>query len=521
MLPTNTSYKPSLEAAGQIWLLLFQSHERTLINCAMALLVLTLSACGLACGQTQTDIKLLKDNMQPKSMPPPLHVKNEAAVTVHMRGVSPLETCKLGDRKTIDIEAKNALEEFVKALANFGAFGFGPGASDPAILLEEKTTAFEEQRTLGLALAKGNLDQAADKQILRAAQLLQDVGRAQRYHWILLKTASTQLAERMLKQDFRRISLSAFNQEIADRASEIKAAQDAIVTQERIDKAQAEVHEGALLLSVIHKLRDAQLAENPPNLRFISGLDVISDLNQAALSRILEAGKVLENQTNLVKSAFDQVVAIKDHLASVPDPENGLVQDLLLATDRNVKVTQSISCISLLDKTKITLDPVPLTVTYQNVPRLTFSAGAVFSTLNKRQIGTSLVKTGTDGSGVATLKTTIAVTDQAAAQVIPFSFLNFKLYDRTWASRTFTFNLSGDAGVNANSGTKEPEFFSGVAFGLDRMLVHVGVHTGRLQQLRGGFQIGDTVPDKLPSDLPIGRSYENRFAVALSFRIAP
>jgi hypothetical protein len=358
----------------------------------------------------------------------------------------------------------------------------------------------------------------AAKHVLKAARSLKDVLDAQHNHWDLLKIASNDLAENILKKDLRTTTLSAFHDLVAAEDKRVTVAEAAIVKQKTIDDAQAETQEGSLLLSSIHRRYDAHLAQNPRELALVTELDLISNLNQVILPRVLVAAKGLEDQSNIVKSTFGQIKDIQ--LTSAPNPKVGLIQDLLLAQDRNVKVTQSVSCVSLLDKTKVTLDPVPISVTYQNVPRLTFSVGPVLSTLNKRQIGTSLVKTGTDDKGAATLKTTIAVTDQAAAQVVPFSFLNFKLYDRPWASRTFTFNLSGGVGVNPNSGTKEPEFFSGVAFGLDRMLVHLGMHTGRLQQLGGGFQIGDTVPDKT-SGLPINRSYENRFAVALSFRIAP
>src|SRR5205807_430060 len=116
----------------------------------------------------------------------------------------------------------------------------------------------------------------------------------------------------------------------------------------------------ALLLSSIHKQYDAQLAKSPNDLAFVTELDLISDLNQVILPRVLEAAKGLENQTSIVKSTFDKIKDI--HLASAP-PTNELIQNLLLASDRNVKVTQSISCVSVLDKTKVTLDPVPISVT--------------------------------------------------------------------------------------------------------------------------------------------------------------
>jgi len=184
-----------------------------------------------------------------------------------------------------------------------------------------------------------------------------------------------------------------------------------------------------------------------------------------------------------------------------------------LPADNNAKITGTVTCSNFFTKQPID-DPVPFTVTYQNLPWATVSAGIVISSLNKRQIGTQPIRTGTAPDGTPTFRVAFAETDTANSQIVPFSFFNFYLS----GTRKLNLNLTGGIGLNPNNGSNQVEFFVGGALGFKNLYLHLGGHAGRWQELGGGFAIGETVPDKFPA-VPIGRRYSMKPAIGISYRL--
>lgn len=184
-----------------------------------------------------------------------------------------------------------------------------------------------------------------------------------------------------------------------------------------------------------------------------------------------------------------------------------------LPADGNAKVTGTVTCTNFFTKQPVG-DPVPFTITYQNLPRATVSAGILISSLNKRQVGTQPLRTGTAPDGTPTFRVVFAETDKAEVQVVPFSFFNYYLS----GTRKLNLNLTGGVGLNPNNGSNQVEFFVGGALGFKNLYLQIGGHIGRWQELGGGFLIGETVPAMFPA-VPIERRYSMKPAIGISYRL--
>jgi hypothetical protein len=184
-----------------------------------------------------------------------------------------------------------------------------------------------------------------------------------------------------------------------------------------------------------------------------------------------------------------------------------------LIADSNAKVTGTVTCTNFFTK-QPAFDPIPFTVKYQSAPRGTVTAGIIYSTLDKRQIGIVPVLSGTAADGSDTFRLTFGETDRGSGQIIPFTFYNHRL----WGDRKYSLNGSGGVGVNPNNGATQVEFFFGGSVGIKNVFLQFGGHVGRWQELGGGFVIGDAVTAAPPS-VPIERRYSVRPAVGVSYKI--
>jgi hypothetical protein len=162
---------------------------------------------------------------------------------------------------------------------------------------------------------------------------------------------------------------------------------------------------------------------------------------------------------------------------------------------------------------EIAIDPVPVVITFQSPPRLAASAGLLLSTIDKLQYGTQPAKTGVDATGTDTAVTRIVVTDTTSAQTVPFSFLHLRLVG--W--RPGYGYLTGGIGLNPNNGSTQVEYFAGLSLGIKNVMLSAGAHYGRVQELAGGFHIGDIVGDKAVA--PVSLRYVARLGVSVSYKI--
>jgi hypothetical protein len=204
---------------------------------------------------------------------------------------------------------------------------------------------------------------------------------------------------------------------------------------------------------------------------------------------------------------------VATHTALFNDPVSLTTYSKVLPEDNNAKVSGTVTCTNFFTK-QVSVEAIPFTVTYQNIPRASVTAGVLFTTLDKRQVGTQAVRTGTDANGTPTFRNTFAETDRSGNQLVPFSFFNVYLS----GTRKMNLNLTGGIGVNPNNGKSQAEFFVGGALGFKNVYVQFGGHIGRWQELGGGFGFGETVPADFPG-APIDRRYTMRSAIGLSYRL--
>jgi hypothetical protein len=186
----------------------------------------------------------------------------------------------------------------------------------------------------------------------------------------------------------------------------------------------------------------------------------------------------------------------------------------VLLADANAKVTGSVTCTNSFTK-QVSVEAVPFTITYQDIPRFSVSAGVLFSLLNKRQIQVQPARTGTAADGTPTFRLEFTETDTADNQVVPFSFFNYYLT----GTRKLNLNASAGVGLNPNNGSNQVEYFFGGALGIKNLFLQFGGHVGRWQELDGGFNLGEPVPDKFPSSVPIKRRYSVRPGFGLSYKL--
>ncbi len=244
----------------------------------------------------------------------------------------------------------------------------------------------------------------------------------------------------------------------------------------------------------------------------------------------------IAGELSALKSNYDSIAAAKVQfrtlLTFLKQTDSGISaginpfsKDLPMVPNRQQTATTSISCTNSITK-KASTPTIPVTVMYEGIPNLSVSVGALLSAIEKQKLGTTAVSTGINSTGQPTFKSVFAVVDHAPVQVIPFAFLNYRLFnlekknpDPTKRPR-YTLHASAGVGVNPNSGSNEVEFFFGLAFGIKKLLVQVGDHVGLFQEgFTGGFNIGDTVPANFPSTLPIHKVYRNGFGIALSYKL--
>jgi hypothetical protein len=156
------------------------------------------------------------------------------------------------------------------------------------------------------------------------------------------------------------------------------------------------------------------------------------------------------------------------------------------------------------------------TITYQNPPRVTVSAGLLVSTEGVKSYTILTTKTGVNSSGVSTSQTSIGVSGDSSAQVIPFGFVNLYLA----GSRKLNLSSQFGIGVNPNLSTVKVEFFAApLVLAWHDFYFAPGIHFGQHEKLTGGFSVGDVVTGM--SKPPIGWHYQTGFAFSLSYNLKP
>lgn len=241
-----------------------------------------------------------------------------------------------------------------------------------------------------------------------------------------------------------------------------------------------------------------------PDTQQLSSLTQAIDLARGAIDALTEAVTTL-------KSARAALAGIEGHLDDLADSSWTFAR--MLTADQDARLTGAVSCVDARTK-KTTLEPVAWTVTFQNTPRLTLSAGVMVSLIPKEHADIVQVATGRSGAvvdGAAEVRQT-----SSRPQLVPMSYLHVRLGSGIAThDRLVTFGLAEGLGVNLSN--KEPEFFSGVSVAFGGFYVSGGFHIGHRERPGGGFTPGDRPSSNVT--LPVDRPWTARPALVFSYRI--
>jgi hypothetical protein len=258
--------------------------------------------------------------------------------------------------------------------------------------------------------------------------------------------------------------------------------------------------------------------------------DVIAWIDVADSAIDANAGevKLFEDRISDLQSARGQFKQLTTALSALRD-KTGFNQahytDTILRMTRfpEKQATETITCKDAISQTPA-FDNVSFTAYYEHFPQWDFSAGALLSLLGGRQVGPASAPV-TDAGTSATV---LSVTSSSKVQWIPTAFMewhpiNFRC---PWAQNgapshslgyACSLGLTFGLAVNPNNGGTVPEYVEGISFGIHRVVLIFGNHTGTSQDFVKGFAVGQTVPSGTTP--PTVRRWTNHPAFGISYRI--
>ncbi len=300
------------------------------------------------------------------------------------------------------------------------------------------------------------------------------------------------------------------------------------------------VARGTTIVTVIYKAGQPSVKPTDCDRKALAQIDSTLAQAKAIMSVIGDNNKALGSAQGSLKTAYlalakvaddfhrrkDSQKIVKEQIVTSLGKVPVLVQEFNLGADRKDTSTGYISCVSGVDGKTATTTNINYSLLYQDVPRWSSSLGVLASFQQKKVIG--ILDSNTPGANPPVDNQTFGVTDQARVQLIPMAYLNYRIgnylerhYGRGKEDEyDWTAHLSGGFGVNPNSGTNQPEFFTGFAVGCNHFMIHPGIHWGRRESLGGGYTLGSAVPAGLTS-VPLEWSYHPAFSIGFSVRIAP
>jgi hypothetical protein len=547
-----------------------------------AFLVSAVSTSAQSCTEsTQTDIcvSLVPNSNVLPALPEAVQLRNNEQLIFQISNVSPLETCKLTSTSFASSPPASATQAAVTAIMGIAPFGIGgslkqsldvdhdfiaaktaarranPITEPLELAIQIQSTVIRNAQIL-IALQSGKQQDGNAIAAMYSAFLVTDYRTAGSFapaYSALSNALKTNLSfyppgefAGQLADEYRRVTPGSAGGLLNDLVpTDDPNARDSNGQQIYIVELQANLDKAKSLVGQAHTIYDkdpAKLAQYKDD--FVTSDRLQSNANQLLALIATNDTALRTQQTSLatLKVNFDQLGKVAFDNGN---PKESI--DLAVPRAKSGTLTGSITCLNRLDNTKVTLDTMPYSVTYQKVPLIGFSTGILFSPIPKQIFGTETVKDTSTTPPVTTPPTPIgtfsqvALTDSASAQVVPFSFLSLRvlpgwsyrkpanagnsLYNthpriaRFLSKRVFTGGLTGGFGVNPNSGTADPEYFAGIFGSVDRLMFHAGWDRGRIQTLNGQFKLGDVVPDG--TTIPTSHHFIGKFAGAISVRLYP
>jgi len=482
------------------------------------------------------------NNMEPVAEPSRIRVDDRSSVIIRLVNLSPLDVCSLSGRTVAPTAETNPIESLVGTIAALGAFSIGAGAAQTHLDAIQTSTG-AQLHTLDARTSPGQ--PSPPPPIFQDAEYRRFLAGSDAFHRSAARVAAEEQKSRQwLQADLQRLSnyMGADYRETnwksfyPEQDSALKPVRDdfnnALPSITTAAQSQALLTELVGWASDLHKNYDkATDSETQDALQIMdetlekakAAMSILSD----NITTLKAAQTTLQGSYLAAVKVYADFVRSKDTLHIIRESEDHtvLIQEILLGTDRKATITGVVSCVSDVDGKTPTTDAINYSILYQDVPRLTASAGFLVTFLGKREIGIKTVA----ATNPAGFNQIFAVTDSSSAQVFPMAFVNWRLggYHSMCTGKTkenekvVTGALSAGFGVNPNSGTNQPEFFVGAAIGINRLIFHPGVHFGRTQSLGGGFTLNSTVPMGFPGSAPISWSYHPAFSIGFSVRVAP
>jgi hypothetical protein len=512
------------------------------------------AAAGRA-GGTEDAVGVLQINMNPppRAIPTPLEVKNDTSVTV-TGSKKFVDTCKVDTKREELKPEPNPLGQILKVLVGLGPIALGKidAKTCPAAPAADQIPDDPEARRVEADLL------ALRRTLSRSVTAVNDV--SSRYGLVADQISAFAGCKRVQFDDrgnpIRKVTdADRSNDEEYDLADicgdadtfirarnalkpNVEAAVNLSFPDESVEGGvlrpdfvieSAEVQMEALKKAITdgYKKKGREIAQDAdPEVRarrqeeFDRRAKVEEDWIQSVNARLnchagtLEAVRREVASLQTSRAEFETFLKLVDRQEELTPAQLGSYSKALIV-DANAKVTGTVTCTNFFTK-QPSGDPIPFTVTYQRFSPHSLSAGILFSTLGKRQLGIQPVRVGTTEDGSATFRLMFTETDRADGQLIPFTFYNYRFF----GGRKFSLNGTGGVGVNPNNGAAQVEFFAGGAVGVQNVFVQMGAHVGRWQELGGGLILGDLVPSGVgPPPVPIERRYTVRPGVGISFKM--
>ena len=395
------------------------------------------------------------NNMEPVNEPRRIRVDDRSSARILLLNVSPLDICSLGNRTPTPTPETFAMEALVTNLNAIPAV-FGVGGGEPTRLMADVTRPKEEDKvpdkvwglfwdaagriagsandTLQVQLGlQKQLDGTSRNLVAYASANYRGTG------WTAFQPEALVDVRRLYTDPLKSIALAAQNQAVLD--------------------------EMTTWATYLHKKFDVSdpSSKEPTdeNVAKLQKVDLALGAAKAALSILGDNNTALKAAQTALRTAHMALPKVYDdfqrrHLdqKTIKTTDAGVLsQEFLLGRDRKVTITGVLSCVSSADG-KPTTNQINYSILYQDVPRLTFSAGLLTTFLEKKIIGTENISAPNGG-----YNTVFAVTDRAQAQVFPMAYLNYrvfgyrsKLLGRTHEDEwVFTTNLGGGLGIDRKS----------------------------------------------------------------------
>jgi len=175
----------------------------------------------------------------------------------------------------------------------------------------------------------------------------------------------------------------------------------------------------------------------------------------------------------------------------------------------NEKATISVSCMASGDAPVVPKKTI--TITYQNMPPVSASAGAIVSLLGNKTYGVVTSETSVT-SGTVSSQFAIGITSSSRIQLVPVAFLNAYLL----GNRNAHIDLQTGLGINPNGSKTRVEYFVGPAIAWHGVYLSPGLHIAQAEYLARGYAVGQLVSSQ-SFNVPAPYHTTLRFGISLTY----